>query len=106
MVRREEQHWRNTASLFLDTRRLAHPATASFELAVTAAASIGVHLAGEGFDAQLVTDAGLIPRHGPFQDALLDALAVVRSSREHRAARGDQRAAGRGRADHRGARAT
>jgi uncharacterized protein (DUF58 family) len=82
MVRREEQHWRNTASLFLDARRLAHATTASFELAVTAAASVGVHLAGEGFDAQLVTDAGLIPRQGPFQDALLDALAVVRPSRE------------------------
>jgi uncharacterized protein (DUF58 family) len=81
MVRREEQHWRNTASLFLDTRRTAHPSTASFELAVTAAASIGVHLAGEGFEAQLVTDTGLTPRQGPFQDALLDALAVVKSSR-------------------------
>jgi uncharacterized protein (DUF58 family) len=82
MVRREEQHWRNTATLFLDTRRLAYSTTASFELAVTAAASVGVHLAGEGFEAQLVTDAGLIPRHGLFQDALLDALAVVRPSRE------------------------
>jgi uncharacterized protein (DUF58 family) len=82
MVRREEQHWRNTATLFIDTRRLAHPTTASFELAVTAAASIGVHMAGEGFDAQLVTDAGGIPCQGQFQDALLDALAVIRPSRE------------------------
>jgi uncharacterized protein (DUF58 family) len=82
MVRREEQHWRNTASLFLDTRRVAYATTAAFELAVTAAASVGIHLAGEGFDAQLVTDAGLIPRQGPFQDALLDSLAVVRASRE------------------------
>ena len=81
MVRREEQHWRNTASLFLDTRRVAHGTTTAFELAVSAAASIGVQLAGEGFDAQLVTDAGLIPRQGPFQDALLDALAVVKPSR-------------------------
>jgi hypothetical protein len=82
MVRREEQHWRNTATLFIDTRRLAHPTTASFELAVTAAASVGVHVAGEGFDAQLVTDAGLIQCQGQFQDALLDALAVIRPSRE------------------------
>jgi uncharacterized protein (DUF58 family) len=82
MVRREEQHWRNTATLFLDTRRQAHPTTASFELAVTVAASVGVHLAGEGFDAQLVTDAGVIPCAGQFQDALLDALAVIRPSRE------------------------
>jgi uncharacterized protein (DUF58 family) len=82
MVRREEQHWRNTASLFLDTRRIAHATASAFELAVTAAASVGVHLAGEGFEAQLVTDAGAIPRHGSFQDSLLDALAVVRPSRE------------------------
>jgi uncharacterized protein (DUF58 family) len=82
MVRREEQHWRNTASLFLDTRRIAHATTPAFELAVTAAASVGVHLAGEGFEAQLVTDAGAIPRQGSFQDSLLEALAVVRPSRE------------------------
>ncbi len=80
MVRRDEQHWRNTASLFLDTRRLAHGTAASFELAVSVAASIGVHLADEGFDAQLVTESGLIPRHGSFHDMLLDTLAVVRPS--------------------------
>jgi len=82
MVRREEQHFRNTASLFLDTRRSAHGTNAAFELAVSVAASVGVHLAGEGFDAQLVTDAGVIPRLGSFQDALLDALAVIKPSRE------------------------
>jgi len=82
MVRREEQYWRNTASLFLDTRRAAHGPASSFELAVTAAASIGVHLAGEGFDAQLVTDTGEVPRQGTFRDTLLDTLAVIRPSRE------------------------
>jgi uncharacterized protein (DUF58 family) len=81
MVRREEQHWRNTASLFLDTRRAAHGGTSSFELAVTAAASIGVHLAGEGFDATLVTDTGEVPHQGTFRDTLLDTLAVIRPSR-------------------------
>ncbi len=80
MVRREEQYWRNTASLFLDTRRAGYT-TAMFELAVTAAASIGVHLAGEGFDARLVTDAGEVPRQGSFRDTLLDTLAVIRPSR-------------------------
>jgi uncharacterized protein (DUF58 family) len=80
MVRREEQYWRNTASLFLDTRRAAYSGTL-FELAVTAAASIGVHLAGEGFDARFVTDSGEVPRQGSFQDTLLDTLAVVRPSR-------------------------
>jgi uncharacterized protein (DUF58 family) len=84
MVRREEQHWRNTASLFLDTRRAAHAGSgpsSSFELAVSAAASIGVHLTGEGYDARLVTDTGEIPRQDTFQDTLLDTLAVISASR-------------------------
>ena len=80
MVRREEQYWRNTASLFLDTRRAAFGGTL-FELAVTAAASIGVHLAGDGFEARFVTDSGEVPRQGTFRDTLLDTLAVVRPSR-------------------------
>ena len=81
MVRREEQHWRNTASLFLDTRRAAY-AGSLFELAVIAAASIGVHMAGEGYDARLVTDAGEVPRQGTFRDTLLDTLAVIRPGRD------------------------
>jgi uncharacterized protein (DUF58 family) len=80
MVRREEQYWRNTASLFLDTRRVAYSA-AMFELAVTAAASIGVHLAGEGFEARFVTTDGEVARQGSFRDTLLDTLAVVQPSR-------------------------
>jgi uncharacterized protein (DUF58 family) len=80
MVRREEQYWRNTASLFLDTRRTAY-SSALFELAVTAAASIGVQLAGEGFEARLVTSDGEVPRQGTFRDTLLDTLAVLRPSR-------------------------
>jgi hypothetical protein len=80
MVRREEQYWRNTASLFLDTRRSAY-STPMFELAVTAAASIGVHLAGEGFEARFVTSEGEVPRQGTFRDTLLDTLAVLRPSR-------------------------
>src|SRR5262249_29557358 len=67
-------------SLFLDTRRAAFDGTL-FELAVTAAASIGVHLADEGFDARFVTDSGEVPRQGTFRDTLLDTLAVVRPSR-------------------------
>jgi len=81
MVRREEQYWRNTASLFLDTRRTAYSA-AMFELAVTTAASVGVHLAGEGFEARLVTDLGEVPRQGSFNDTLLDTLAVLKPSRQ------------------------
>src|SRR5579863_1446798 len=80
MVRREEQHWRNTASLFLDTRRASY-SPAMFELAVSAAASIGVHLAGEGFDTRFVTTEGEVPPQGSFRDTLLDTLAVIRPSR-------------------------
>ena len=79
MVRREEQYWRNTASLFLDTRRAGYTASL-FELAVTTAASIGVHLAGEGFEARFVTSEGEVPRQGSFRDTLLDTLAVLRPS--------------------------
>jgi hypothetical protein len=80
MVRREEQHWRNTASLFLDTRRASY-SPAMFELAVSAAASIGVHLAGEGFDTRFVTAEGEVASQGSFRDTLLDTLAVIRPSR-------------------------
>jgi len=80
MVRREEHQWRNSASVFLDTRRSAHTGTGSastFEFAVSAAASIGAHLSGEGFRARLITDAGEIAPRGTFQDTLLDMLAVI-----------------------------
>jgi len=83
MVRREEHQWRNSASVFLDTRRSAHSGrgpSASFEFAVSAAASIGAHLSGEGFRARLITDAGEIAPRGTFQDSLLDMLAVISPS--------------------------
>src|SRR5262244_898606 len=84
MVRREEQRWRNRAVLFLDTRLAGHggrgPAS-SFEYAVSAAASIGVHLAREGISGDFVTDAGPVSAEGQFEDVLLDSLAVIRPSR-------------------------
>lgn len=91
MVRREEQPWQSRATLFLDTRRIGHrgsgPAS-SFEWAVSAAASIGVHLLRRGYSTRLVTDAGAAVaatsrESGPSADAeglLLDALAVVGQS--------------------------
>jgi uncharacterized protein (DUF58 family) len=84
MVRREEQRWRNRAVLFLDTRATGHVGrgpSSSFEFAVSAAASIGVHLAREGIDGEFVTDAGLATAPGSFEDVLLDTLAVVTPSR-------------------------
>jgi len=83
MVRREEHQWRNSASVFLDTRRSAHTGTglaSTFEFAVSAAASIGAHLSGEGFRARLITDAGEIAPRGTFNDTLLDMLAVITPS--------------------------
>jgi uncharacterized protein (DUF58 family) len=86
MVRREEQRWRNRAVLFLDTRQNSHggrgPAS-SFEYAINAAASIGVHLSREQIDGEFVTDAGAVTAPGSFEDALLDTLAVIRPSRSH-----------------------
>jgi len=86
MVRREEQQWRNRTVLLLDTRRSAHAGTgaaSSFEFAVSAAASIGVHLAHEGLDGQLITDTGALTATGTFEDVLLNSLAVIKLSRGH-----------------------
>src|SRR5216683_1392756 len=84
MVRREEQRWRNRAVLLLDTRACGHfgsGAGSSFEFAVSAVASIGVHLAQAGLDGQLVTDEGAVSAPGTFEDVLLDSLAVIKASR-------------------------
>ncbi len=84
MVRREEQQWQSRGALLLDTRRHAHRGDgprSSFEVAVSAAASIGVHLAHEGLGLRLVTDQG--PQHladGGVSWSLLDTLSVVRQS--------------------------
>src|SRR4051812_7688118 len=85
MVRREEQHWQSRGALFLDTRRHVHRGEgpgSSFEQAVSATASVGVHLAREGFGLRYVTDAGEPQASSGggagFEGALLDALAVAR----------------------------
>jgi uncharacterized protein (DUF58 family) len=62
MVRREEQPWESRATVVLDTRAFAHRGegpTASFEWAVSAAASIAVHLREAGYKIRLVTDSGI-----------------------------------------------
>lgn len=83
MVRREEQRWRNRATVLLDARASAHMGTgaaSSFEFAVSAAASVGVHVAREGLTGQLVTDSELVKAGPYFEEALLDCLAVIRPS--------------------------
>ena len=86
MVRREEQRWQDRAVLLLDSRRGAHTGSgpsSSFEFAVSAAASIGVHLARQGLDGHLLTDSGPLAGSTMFEDVLLDALSVVNQSRNH-----------------------
>lgn len=87
MVRREEQHFQSSGTLFLDTRRSAHWGDGpggSFEQAVSATASVGVHLVRTGMNLRYVTDMGealpATPSDGAFEGLLLDALAVARRS--------------------------
>ncbi|GAA0942400.1 DUF58 domain-containing protein [Nonomuraea longicatena] len=84
MVRREEQQWQSRGALLLDTRRSAHRGEgprSSFEVAVSAAASIGTHLAHEGLGLRLVTDQGRehLADSG-LGGSLLDTLAVIKNS--------------------------
>lgn len=90
MVRREEQPWRSRATVFLDTRSVAHRGeglASSFEWAVSAAASIGVHLTRGRLAVELRTDTGDGLRgvggvnDGSFEGQLLDALATIGLSR-------------------------
>jgi uncharacterized protein (DUF58 family) len=85
MVRREEPELRTSAStVFLDARRSSHAGTgpaSTFEFAVSAAASIGTHLTGDGSRARLVTDAGETAPDGASSDTLLDRLALITPSR-------------------------
>jgi uncharacterized protein (DUF58 family) len=90
MVRREEQRWQDRVVVILDSRRSAHAGngpSSSFEFAVSAAASIGVHLARSGLDGHLLTDAGPLAGSAMFEDVLLDALSVITTSRNHDFAR-------------------
>jgi uncharacterized protein (DUF58 family) len=83
MVRREEQPWESRATVILDTRGYAHRGdgpTASFEWAVSAAASIAVHLRQAGYRLRLVTGAGIDvdATEAGGDGVLLDSLAEVR----------------------------
>ncbi len=87
MVRREEQPWQSRATLFIDNRAAAHRGqgvASSLETAVTAAASIAVHLTRRGFSVRLVTAHGEDPgtvwhdRSAAMNTApLLEGLAVL-----------------------------
>jgi uncharacterized protein (DUF58 family) len=87
MVRREEQPWQSRATLFVDNRIAAHQGqgiASSLEAAVSAAASIAVHLGQRGFTVRLVTSSGddlstTWHTRDPELNtrAMLEALAVV-----------------------------
>lgn len=94
MVRREEQPWQSRATLFLDNRVRAHRGqgiASSLEAAVSAVASIAVHLCHRGFAVRLVTASGEDPgsawhvRDTNLNTApLLEALAVVQALPQNR----------------------
>ena len=87
MVRREEQPWQSRATVFVDNRLIAHRGqglASSLEAAVSAAASIAVHLSQRGFTVRLVTATGEDPNSAWHDRAsaintgpLLEALAVL-----------------------------
>ncbi len=87
MVRREEQPWQSRATVFLDNRGTSHKgqgAASSLEGAVSAAASVLVHLTHHGYAVRLVTASGDSHEtqwHSQSADAgtmpLLQALASV-----------------------------
>jgi uncharacterized protein (DUF58 family) len=85
MVRREERPWQSRATLLLDTRARAHRGEgpgSSFEWAVSALASIGVHTARRGYSVRMLTDAGPLVGGTELTDEglLLDQLADVGTS--------------------------
>ena len=91
MVRREEQQWHNRALLLIDVRRRAYVGSgpgSPFEFAVSAAASIGVHLVGQGIETRLITESGEVTPAGPAAESLLERLAVIQSSRNTDLGRG------------------
>lgn len=87
MVRREEQPWQSRCTLFIDNRARVHRGQgphSSIERAVTAAASLAVHLTAHGFQVRLVSATGEEIEHG-WHDGdvaasarpLLERLAVL-----------------------------
>lgn len=83
MVRREEQPWESRATIVLDARASGHRGegpTASFEWAVSAAASIAGHLRQAGFKVRLVSSAiDATTDESTGDGLLLDHLAEVRT---------------------------
>ncbi len=77
MVRQEEPTRQTRALLVLGHGTVGEGRQDAFELAVTAAASIGVHLLRAGYQVACVTCAGQVQVSGQDTDRLLDLLAQV-----------------------------
>lgn len=78
MVRREERPWQARAAIIIDSRARAHD-DESFEWSLSMAASIGVHLAAQGWGVRLLGPGGHClaqDEHGQSAD-LLTALALM-----------------------------
>jgi len=93
MVRREEQPWQSRCTVFLDNRARVHRGQgphSSLERAVTAAASLAVHLTTQGFQVRLVSALGEEIEHGWHDGSiaanprpLLERLAVLPTVPNH-----------------------
>lgn len=82
MVRQEERPWHGESLVLLDHRAMAYPTSpaepdsAALEWAISAAASIGCHLAEQGRRVAVVTGDGQVAHDTPA--AILDMLAEVK----------------------------
>ena len=90
MVRREERAWDPSATIVIDNRARGYSTRVHddrLEWAVSAAASIALHLLGDGFDLSIVTaDARVLSPHriGTGREAMvLDHLAELTPDRAH-----------------------
>jgi uncharacterized protein (DUF58 family) len=82
MVRREEQPWEARATVLLDNRTLTHRGQglgSSFEVAVSVAASVAVHLDAHGFTVRFATADGWATEAGESAAEVLERLAVIRT---------------------------
>ena len=87
MVRQEDRPWHGESLVLLDTRALAYPVlphedeSPALEWAITAAASIGCHLAERGRRVTVVTGSGQVAHNEvmPVLDMLAETTPALRS---------------------------
>jgi hypothetical protein len=89
MVRREEQPWHTSATIILDRRSVSHLGSgqdSTFEICVSLAASVAVHLQSHGLRVRVIDFSGTTLASGESEydpeGMVLDALAVLELSAE------------------------